>query len=115
MDKALTFIKDHFLMDGKVSPLHGQPLLVKSDVTYTRITVHETHDVLGTPYRVMFLATGGVIWGAHRVTLPPSPWLQSLSSVPHAPQTKVSCTRQWNCVGVPTSWRASSSLQRQSR
>ncbi|NWZ89326.1 SEM4A protein, partial [Nesospiza acunhae] len=56
-DKALSFMKDHFLMDGKVSPLQGQPVLVKSDVTYTRITVHETHDVRGTPYRVMFLAT----------------------------------------------------------
>ncbi|XP_066424323.1 semaphorin-4A [Molothrus aeneus] len=56
-DMALSFMKNHFLMDGKVSPLHGQPLLVKSDVTYTRITVHETHGVLGTKYRVMFLAT----------------------------------------------------------
>uniref|UniRef100_A0A8D2M0K7 Sema domain-containing protein n=1 Tax=Zonotrichia albicollis TaxID=44394 RepID=A0A8D2M0K7_ZONAL len=56
-DKALSFMKDHFLMDGKVSPLQKKPLLVKSDVNYTRITVHETHDVLGTPCRVMFLAT----------------------------------------------------------
>ncbi|XP_030088863.2 semaphorin-4A [Serinus canaria] len=56
-DKALSFMKDHFLMDGKVSPISGRPLLVKSDVTYTRITVHETHGVMGTPYRVMFLAT----------------------------------------------------------
>uniref|UniRef100_A0A8U8AWQ1 Semaphorin 4A n=1 Tax=Geospiza parvula TaxID=87175 RepID=A0A8U8AWQ1_GEOPR len=72
MDKALSFMKDHFLMDGKVSPLRGQPLLVKSDVTYTRITVHETR-VRGTPYRVMFLATGGVIWRAQRVTHPTLP------------------------------------------
>ncbi|XP_063276431.1 semaphorin-4A isoform X2 [Prinia subflava] len=56
-DKALTFMKDHFLMDGKVSPIQGQPLLVKSDVTYTRIAVHETRGVTGTMYRVMFLAT----------------------------------------------------------
>ncbi|XP_021387869.2 semaphorin-4A [Lonchura striata] len=56
-DKALSFMKDHFLMDGKVSPMRGQPLLVKSDVTYTRITVHETRGVSGTTYRVMFLAT----------------------------------------------------------
>ncbi|XP_068031189.1 semaphorin-4A isoform X3 [Anomalospiza imberbis] len=56
-DKALSFMKDHFLMDGKVSPTQGQPLLVKSDVTYTRITVHETRGVSGTTYRVMFLAT----------------------------------------------------------
>ncbi|XP_071435597.1 semaphorin-4A [Pithys albifrons albifrons] len=56
-DKALTFMKDHFLMDGKVSPIQGKPLLVKSDVTYTRIAVDETHGISGTTYRVMFLAT----------------------------------------------------------
>ncbi|NXU37945.1 SEM4A protein, partial [Drymodes brunneopygia] len=62
-DKALTFMKDHFLMDGKVSPIQGRPLLVKSGVTYTRITVDETRGVSGTLYRVMFLATGGSRWG----------------------------------------------------
>ncbi|KAG8146557.1 hypothetical protein E2320_013700 [Naja naja] len=36
-DKALTFMKDHFLMDEKVAPIHNQPLLVKEDVKYTRI------------------------------------------------------------------------------
>ncbi|XP_054662592.1 semaphorin-4A isoform X3 [Grus americana] len=56
-DKALTFMKDHFLMDGKVSPTQGRPLLVKTNVTYTRIAVHETRGVSGTTYRVMFLAT----------------------------------------------------------
>ncbi|NXH18432.1 SEM4A protein, partial [Bucco capensis] len=44
-DKALTFMKDHFLMDAKVSPRLGRPLLVTSDVTYTRIAVHETQGV----------------------------------------------------------------------
>ncbi|NWX37985.1 SEM4A protein, partial [Notiomystis cincta] len=72
-DKALTFMKDHFLMDGKVSPIQGQPLLVKSDVTYTRITVDETRGVSGTLYRVMFLATGGFIWGYTQVELPEGP------------------------------------------
>ncbi|XP_056366022.1 semaphorin-4A [Oenanthe melanoleuca] len=56
-DKVLSFMKDHFLMDGKVSPIQGRPLLVKSDVTYTHITVDETRGVSGTMYRVMFLAT----------------------------------------------------------
>ncbi|XP_056178269.1 LOW QUALITY PROTEIN: semaphorin-4A [Falco biarmicus] len=56
-DKALTFMKDHFLMDGKVSPTQGRPLLVKTDVTYTRIAVDEIRGVSGTTYRVMFLAT----------------------------------------------------------
>ncbi|KAM6294196.1 semaphorin-4A [Aegotheles albertisi] len=56
-DKALTFMKDHFLMDGKVSPIQGRPLLVTTDVTYTRIAVDETRGVSGDIYRVMFLAT----------------------------------------------------------
>lgn len=56
-DKALTFMKDHFLMDGKVSPTQGRPLLVKTDVTYTRIVVDETRGASGTIYRVLFLAT----------------------------------------------------------
>uniref|UniRef100_A0A8B9ES82 Semaphorin 4A n=1 Tax=Anser cygnoides TaxID=8845 RepID=A0A8B9ES82_ANSCY len=56
-DKALTFMKDHFLMDGKVAPAQGQPLLVKTDVKYTRIAVDETHGTSGAVYRVMFLAT----------------------------------------------------------
>ncbi|XP_019328706.1 PREDICTED: semaphorin-4A [Aptenodytes forsteri] len=56
-DKALTFMKDHFLMDGKVSPTQGRPLLVKTDVTYKRIAVDETRGVSGSTYRVMFLAT----------------------------------------------------------
>ncbi|XP_064899334.1 semaphorin-4A isoform X2 [Columba livia] len=56
-DRALTFMKDHFLMDGKVSPTQGRPLLVKTGVTYTRIAVDETRGVSGVTYRVMFLAT----------------------------------------------------------
>uniref|UniRef100_A0A8D2JA56 Sema domain-containing protein n=1 Tax=Varanus komodoensis TaxID=61221 RepID=A0A8D2JA56_VARKO len=39
-DKALTFVKEHFLMDEKVEPVHNQPLLVQHDVQYTRIAVH---------------------------------------------------------------------------
>ncbi|NWR23415.1 SEM4A protein, partial [Emberiza fucata] len=88
MDKALSFMKEHFLMDGKVSPLRGQPLLVKSDVTYTRITVHETHGVQGTPYRVMFLATGGLIWGAHRLTHPTLPLAPKPQQCPPRPTDK---------------------------
>uniref|UniRef100_A0A8C3P5D5 Semaphorin 4A n=1 Tax=Cyanoderma ruficeps TaxID=181631 RepID=A0A8C3P5D5_9PASS len=71
-DKALTFMKDHFLMDGKVSPIQGKPLLVKLDVNYTRITVHETRGVSGIMYRVMFLATAeGLLHKA--VELPEGP------------------------------------------
>lgn len=68
-DKALTFMKDHFLMDGKVAPTHGQPLLVKTDIKYTRIAVDETHGTSGAVYRVMFLATGGFV---HREPARPS-------------------------------------------
>lgn len=76
-DRALTFMKDHFLMDGKVSPTQGRPLLVKTGVTYTRIAVDETRGVSGVTYRVMFLATSGFMWGDTQGTcspLLPFPW-----------------------------------------
>uniref|UniRef100_A0A8D0GC92 Semaphorin 4A n=1 Tax=Sphenodon punctatus TaxID=8508 RepID=A0A8D0GC92_SPHPU len=56
-DKALTFMKDHFLMDGKVMPSNNQPLLVKQNVRYTQIAVHQTRSLSGTNYDVMFLGT----------------------------------------------------------
>ncbi|XP_029142142.1 semaphorin-4A [Protobothrops mucrosquamatus] len=58
-DKALTFMKDHFLMDEKVAPIHNQPLLVKEDVKYTRITVHQTQEACGAACTVLFLGTDG--------------------------------------------------------
>ena len=119
-DKALTFMKEHFLMDGKVLPTQGRPLLVKTDVTYTRIAVDETRGVSGATYRVMFLATGGFTWGYTQGTwsplLPflwPPPKTPVMSPVP--PQRRVSCTKRWSCPRVPTSWRASSSSGRRSR
>nr|XP_006113966.1 semaphorin-4A [Pelodiscus sinensis]XP_006113967.1 semaphorin-4A [Pelodiscus sinensis]XP_006113968.1 semaphorin-4A [Pelodiscus sinensis]XP_006113969.1 semaphorin-4A [Pelodiscus sinensis]XP_014424437.1 semaphorin-4A [Pelodiscus sinensis]XP_025035907.1 semaphorin-4A [Pelodiscus sinensis] len=57
VDKTLTFMKNHFLMDGKVEPMTKQPLLVKQNEKYTRIVVHQTQDVSGTVYNVMFLGT----------------------------------------------------------
>ncbi|XP_007064645.2 semaphorin-4A isoform X2 [Chelonia mydas] len=56
-DKVLTFMKNHFLMDGKVVPRNKQPVLVKQNVKYTRIAVDQTHSVSGTSYEVMFLGT----------------------------------------------------------
>ncbi|XP_064355006.1 semaphorin-4A isoform X2 [Dromaius novaehollandiae] len=56
-DKALTFLKDHFLMDGKVLPGRGEPLLVRAGVKYTRIAVDEPRGLAGTAYRVLFLGT----------------------------------------------------------
>ncbi|KAL8184305.1 UNVERIFIED_CONTAM: hypothetical protein K2H54_012504 [Gekko kuhli] len=56
-DRALTFIKEHFLMDEKILPDGNQPLLVKQNVQYTRITVHQTSNIMGDLYIVMFLGT----------------------------------------------------------
>ncbi|XP_031822613.1 semaphorin-4A isoform X2 [Sarcophilus harrisii] len=53
-DKALTFVKEHFLMDGKVV---GKPLLVKQDVEYTKLAVEMAKDVNGKDHLVMYLGT----------------------------------------------------------
>lgn len=118
-DKALTFMKDHFLMDGKVSPTQGQPLLVKTDITYTRIAVDETRGISGATYRVMFLATGRFTWGYTRGNwspLLPFPWPPKTPVMSPVPlQRRVSCTKQWSCLRVLTSWRTSSSSRDQNR
>ncbi|XP_052521274.1 semaphorin-4F isoform X2 [Tympanuchus pallidicinctus] len=56
-DQALTFMKDHFLMETPVPPAHGRPLLLSPNVSYTHIAVHQARGVGGTPYRVLFMAT----------------------------------------------------------
>lgn len=56
-DKILSFVKEHPLMDETILPIHNKPLLVKEDVKYTWIAVHQTNNVAGTPYSVMFLWT----------------------------------------------------------
>ncbi|XP_053134435.1 semaphorin-4A [Hemicordylus capensis] len=56
-DKALTFMKEHFLMDEKILPTYNRPLLVNRHVTYTRIAVHQIRGVSGRHYSVMFLGT----------------------------------------------------------
>ncbi|XP_077012559.1 semaphorin-4A isoform X2 [Tamandua tetradactyla] len=53
-DKALTFMKDHFLMDEQVV---GTPLLVKSGVEYTRLAVETAWDLDGHSHLVMYLGT----------------------------------------------------------
>ncbi|XP_036128625.1 semaphorin-4A isoform X2 [Molossus molossus] len=53
-DKALTFMKDHFLMDESVV---GTPLLVKSGVEYTRLAVETAQDLNGHTHLVMYLGT----------------------------------------------------------
>nr|KAF6397971.1 semaphorin 4A [Rousettus aegyptiacus] len=53
-DKALTFMKAHFLMDEQVV---GMPLLVKSGVEYTRLAVEAAQDLDGHSHLVMYLGT----------------------------------------------------------
>ncbi|XP_002926984.1 semaphorin-4A [Ailuropoda melanoleuca] len=53
-DKALTFMKDHFLMDEQVV---GTPLLVKSGVEYTRLAVETAQGVDGHGHLVLYLGT----------------------------------------------------------
>ncbi|XP_024426777.2 semaphorin-4A isoform X1 [Desmodus rotundus] len=53
-DKALTFMKDHFLMDEQVV---GTPLLVKSGVEYTRLAVEAIKGLDGKSHVVMYLGT----------------------------------------------------------
>lgn len=53
-DKALTFMKDHFLMDEHVV---GTPLLVKSGVEYTRLAVEAAQGLDGSSHVVMYLGT----------------------------------------------------------
>ncbi|KAM5200881.1 semaphorin-4A isoform 1-T1 [Hipposideros larvatus] len=53
-DKALTFMKDHFLMDEQVV---AKPLLVKSGVEYTRLAVETVQGLNGHTHLVMYLGT----------------------------------------------------------
>ncbi|XP_072493943.1 semaphorin-4A isoform X1 [Notamacropus eugenii] len=53
-DKALTFMKEHFLMDEKVV---GKPLLVKLDVEYTKLAVEMARDISGKGFLVMYLGS----------------------------------------------------------
>ncbi|XP_072214444.1 semaphorin-4A [Excalfactoria chinensis] len=55
-DQALSFMKDHFLMEARVAPTHGRPLLL-SPASYTHIAVHQTRGAAGTTYRVLLMAT----------------------------------------------------------
>ncbi|XP_004589088.2 semaphorin-4A [Ochotona princeps] len=53
-DKALTFMKDHFLMDEQVV---GTPVLVKSGVEYTQLAVETAQGLEGREHLVMYLGT----------------------------------------------------------
>ncbi|XP_077776879.1 semaphorin-4A-like [Podarcis muralis] len=56
-DKTLVFMKEHYTMDQTIQPLYNQPVFVKLNVKYTRITVHQTENILGIPYTILFLGT----------------------------------------------------------
>ena len=53
-DKVLNFVKDHFLMD---SVIRSQPLLLKRNVRYTQIAVHQVQTAKKV-YHVLFIGTG---------------------------------------------------------
>ncbi|XP_015739753.1 semaphorin-4A [Coturnix japonica] len=55
-DQLLSFMKDHFLMESRVVPTHGRPLLL-SAASYTHIAVHQTRGAAGTEHRVLLMAT----------------------------------------------------------
>ncbi|XP_069584983.1 semaphorin-4A isoform X1 [Ranitomeya imitator] len=56
-DTDLNFMKDHFLMDRKVSPVGSQPLLIQQSVSYTRMAIDTVRVLSGEPYTVMYLGT----------------------------------------------------------
>ncbi|XP_068108388.1 semaphorin-4A [Hyperolius riggenbachi] len=56
-DTDLNFMKDHFLMDEKVSPVGKRPLLIKHSVSYTRIAIDSVQALNKENYIVMFLGT----------------------------------------------------------
>lgn len=64
-DKALTFMKDHFLMDEQVV---AKPLLVKSGVEYTRLAVETVQGLNGYTHLIMYLGTS-----EYRVSRNPPP------------------------------------------
>ncbi|XP_053331047.1 semaphorin-4A isoform X2 [Spea bombifrons] len=56
-DTDLNFMKDHFLMDEKVSPPGRVPLLIKQSVQYTQIAIDSVQGISRHNYTVMFLGT----------------------------------------------------------
>lgn len=57
-DKTLQFVRDHPLMDDSVTPIGGQPRLVKRGSRFSRIVVDRITALDGKPYDVMFIGTG---------------------------------------------------------
>ncbi|KAK6467491.1 semaphorin-4E-like [Huso huso] len=56
-DKTLQFVRDHPLMDDSVTPIGGQPRLVKRGSRFSRIVVDRITALDGKPYDVMFIGT----------------------------------------------------------
>ncbi|XP_039705743.1 semaphorin-4A [Pteropus medius] len=76
-DKALTFMKAHFLMDEQVV---GTPLLVKSGVEYTRLAVEAAQDLDGHSHLVMYLGTSEFLAVPNSILELPCPHLSALAS-----------------------------------
>ncbi|XP_069806121.1 semaphorin-4A isoform X2 [Dendropsophus ebraccatus] len=58
-DTDLNFMKDHFLMDDKVSPVTKRPVLIQQTTGYSRIAIHSVRALSGVLYTVMYLGTDG--------------------------------------------------------
>ncbi|XP_030042922.1 semaphorin-4A [Microcaecilia unicolor] len=56
-DQDLSFMKEHYLMEQKVHPSGGHPLLIKQNTRYIKIAIHQTPGTSGNLYTVMFLGT----------------------------------------------------------
>ncbi|KAM9294602.1 semaphorin-4A [Gastrophryne carolinensis] len=56
-DSDLNFMKDHYLMDVKVSPEKERPLLIKQSVSYTRIAIDSVQALSGVNHTVLYLGT----------------------------------------------------------
>lgn len=57
-DNTLNFIKKHPLMEEKVRPRWGRPLLVKKDTNFTHLVADRVTGLDGASYTVLFIGTG---------------------------------------------------------
>ncbi|XP_075419307.1 semaphorin-4C isoform X2 [Tenrec ecaudatus] len=57
-DNTLNFVKKHPLMEDRVGPQWGHPLLVKKNVNFTQLVADQVTGLDGTTYTVLFIGTG---------------------------------------------------------
>ncbi|XP_026211525.1 semaphorin-4E-like [Anabas testudineus] len=56
-DKTLLFVRNHPLMDGAVTPITGRPLLVQTEIRFSKIVVDQVTSLDGRQHQVMFIGT----------------------------------------------------------